>query len=201
MRHPKGTTALDFSQKKVLVTGSTSGIGAATALAFAGAGADVMITGRDTARGEAARAEAERARTRVAFMAADLGEPSACEILVAETHATLGGLDVLVNNAGVSYRFGALETSDEHWQAALDINVNAVCPGGVDTPMLAAVADWLEPHIGVDSGEILGGMKVAQLGRKIQPIEVGRVVAFLLSDHATIIRGQSISIDGGDTAY
>jgi enoyl-[acyl-carrier-protein] reductase (NADH) len=44
-------------------------------------------------------------------------------------------------------------------------------------------------------------MKVAQLGRKIQPIEVGRVVAFLLSDHATIIRGQSISIDGGDTAY
>jgi NAD(P)-dependent dehydrogenase (short-subunit alcohol dehydrogenase family) len=126
VRHPKGTTALDFSQKKVLVTGSTSGIGAATALAFAGAGADVMITGRDTARGEAARAEAERARTRVAFMAADLGEPSACEILVAETHATLGGLDVLVNNAGVSYRFGALETSDEHWQAVLDINVNAV---------------------------------------------------------------------------
>ena len=85
--------------------------------------------------------------------------------------------------------------------APVNINVNAVCPGGVDTPMLAAVADWLEPHIGVESGEILGGMNVAQLGRKIQPIEVGRGVAFLLSDHATIIRGQSISIDGGDTAY
>ena len=85
--------------------------------------------------------------------------------------------------------------------ASVNININAVCPGGVDTPMLAAVADWLEPRIGVDAEEILGGMNVAQLGRKIQPIEVGRVVAFLLSDHATIIRGQSISIDGGDTAY
>ena len=85
--------------------------------------------------------------------------------------------------------------------ASVNINVNAVCPGGVDTPMLAAVADWLEPHIGVDATQILDDMTVAQLKRKIQPIEVGRVVAFLLSDHATIIRGQSISIDGGDTAY
>ena len=117
---------MDFSQKKVLVTGSTSGIGAATALAFAGAGADVMITGRDKARGEAVRAEAERAGARAAFMAADLRDSGVCETVIAETHATLGGLDVLVNNAGVSYRFGALETSDEHWQAALDVNVNAV---------------------------------------------------------------------------
>ena len=117
---------MDFSQKKVLVTGSTSGIGAATALAFAGAGADVMITGRDKARGEAVRAEAERAGARAVFMAADIRNPRVCETVIAETHATLGGLDVLVNNAGVSYRFGALETSDEHWQAALDVNVNAV---------------------------------------------------------------------------
>ena len=85
--------------------------------------------------------------------------------------------------------------------AQVNINVNAVCPGGVDTPMLASVADWLAPRVGVDADEILSGMKVAQLGRKIQPIEVGRVVAFLLSDDATIIRGQSISVDGGDTAY
>ena len=117
---------MDFSQKKVLVTGSTSGIGAATALAFAGAGADVMITGRDKARGEAVRAEAERAGARAVFMAADIRNPRVCETVIAETHATLGGLDVLVNNAGVSYRCGALETSDEHWQAALDVNVNAV---------------------------------------------------------------------------
>ncbi len=81
------------------------------------------------------------------------------------------------------------------------INVNAVCPGAVDTPMLSAVAKWLEPVIDQPAGEILDGMAAAQLGRKIKPIEVGRVIAFLLSDDAVIIRGQSINVDGGDTPY
>jgi len=81
------------------------------------------------------------------------------------------------------------------------INVNAVCPGGVDTPMLAGVADWLEPRLGVPAAELLEGMGAAQLGRKIAPFEVARVIAFLLSDDAVIIRGQSINVDGGDTPY
>jgi NAD(P)-dependent dehydrogenase (short-subunit alcohol dehydrogenase family) len=85
--------------------------------------------------------------------------------------------------------------------ASEEINVNAVCPGGVDTPMLAAVADWLEPRIDVPADELLAGMGPAQLGRKITPVEVGKVIAFLLSDDALIIRGQSISIDGGDSPY
>ncbi len=82
-----------------------------------------------------------------------------------------------------------------------NINVNAVCPGAVDTPMLGAVAKWLEPVINEPASQILDGMSAAQLGRKIKPIEVGRVIAFLLSDDAVIIRGQSINVDGGDTPY
>ncbi len=85
--------------------------------------------------------------------------------------------------------------------AADGINVNAVCPGGVDTLMLTAVAEWLEPRTGVSAVELLDGMGAAQLGRKTDPVEVGRIVAFLLGPDATIIRGQSISIDGGDTPY
>lgn len=81
------------------------------------------------------------------------------------------------------------------------INVNAVCPGGVDTAMLANVAEWLSPRVGAPAEDVLSGMGVEQLGRKIMPVEVGRVIAFLLSDDAHIIRGQSISIDGGDTPY
>ena len=81
------------------------------------------------------------------------------------------------------------------------INVNAVCPGGVETPMLARVAEWIGERQGVDPEALLGEMKPAQLGRHIQPLEVGRVVAFLLSDRAAIIRGQSINVDGGDTPY
>jgi NAD(P)-dependent dehydrogenase (short-subunit alcohol dehydrogenase family) len=81
------------------------------------------------------------------------------------------------------------------------INVNAVCPGGVATDMLKSVADFLAPRLGQESGKLYDSMFPAQLGRHIQPIEVGRVVAFLLSDAAEIIRGQSINVDGGDTPY
>ena len=85
--------------------------------------------------------------------------------------------------------------------AEYGINVNAVCPGGVATPMLSDVAEWLGPKIDLDPEELLAGMFPAQLGRHIQPVEVGRVVAFLLSPQASIIRGQAINVDGGDTPY
>ena len=85
--------------------------------------------------------------------------------------------------------------------AEAGINVNAVCPGGVDTPMLREVAEWLAPRLGRTPEAVHAEMKPAQLPRRIQPIEVGRVVAFLLSDAAVIVRGQAINVDGGDTPY
>jgi meso-butanediol dehydrogenase/(S,S)-butanediol dehydrogenase/diacetyl reductase len=85
--------------------------------------------------------------------------------------------------------------------AEAGINVNAVCPGGVDTPMLREVAEWLAPRLGQRADELLAQMKPRQMERHVRPIEVGRVVAFLLSDAASIIRGQAINVDGGDTPY
>lgn len=85
--------------------------------------------------------------------------------------------------------------------AKYDINVNAVCPGAVDTQMLMDVAESIAEEIGGDAVEIHNTLTPSQLGRHIQPIEVGRVVAFLLSDHALIIRGQSINVDAGETPY
>jgi NAD(P)-dependent dehydrogenase (short-subunit alcohol dehydrogenase family) len=81
------------------------------------------------------------------------------------------------------------------------INVNAVCPGGVATDMLKTVADFITGGDAGESEKMMKDMVAQQLGRHILPIEVGRVIAFLLSDAAQIIRGQSISVDGGDTPY
>ena len=62
--------------------------------------------------------------------------------------------------------------------------------------MLLDVAEWLAPRLGQTADALHAQMKPQQMDRHVQPIEVGRVVAFLLSDAATIIRGQSINVDG-----
>ena len=103
-------------------------------------------------------------------------------------------------NASKSAVLGLTRSLSMEW-AGDRINVNAVCPGGVDTPMLAAVAEWLSPRLNTPAEDLLDQMGPAQMGRRIKPVEVGRVIAFLLSDDAQIIRGQAISIDGGDTPY
>src|SRR5260370_24280721 len=77
------------------------------------------------------------------------------------------------------------------------INVNAVCPGGVDTPMLRGVAEWLALREGPPASEGHARMKPRQMERHIQPLEVGRVVAFLLSDPAPLIPGHALNLDDG----
>ncbi len=119
---------------------------------------------------------------------------------VASNCGKVGYDNMAAYNASKAAVISLTRSLSREW-ASSKINVNAVCPGGVDTPMLAGVARWLEPRIGVGADELLQGMGAAQLERKISPLEVGRVVAFLLGPDAEIIRGQSISIDGGDTPY
>jgi len=137
-----------------------------------------------------------------------------CQVAARRMIAQGGGAIVNVaSNAGkVGYRNMAAYNASKaavisftrslalEW-AEHEINVNAVCPGGVDTPMLRDVAEWLAPRLGQSVDALHGQMKPQQLERRIRPLEVGRVVAFLLSDAAAIIRGQSINVDGGDTPY
>jgi meso-butanediol dehydrogenase/(S,S)-butanediol dehydrogenase/diacetyl reductase len=119
---------------------------------------------------------------------------------VASNAGKVGYPNMAGYNAGKAAVINLTRSLAAEW-APHRINVNAVCPGGVETPMLAAVAEWITARHGGDPKELVQRMVPAQLGRHIQPIEVGRVVAFLLSDAAAIIRGQSINVDGGDTPY
>jgi NAD(P)-dependent dehydrogenase (short-subunit alcohol dehydrogenase family) len=117
---------MSFMGKVVLVTGSTSGIGAACAEVFAASGAAVMVSGRDAARGAAVVAGIRAAGGRAEFEPADLRAPGACDALIDATIRRLGGLDVLVNNAGVLYTATAPDTSDAEWLDTMAVNVNAL---------------------------------------------------------------------------
>ncbi|RLE32682.1 NAD(P)-dependent oxidoreductase [Candidatus Acetothermia bacterium] len=119
---------------------------------------------------------------------------------VASNAGKVGYPNMAAYNASKAAVISLTRTLAAEW-AEHRINVNAVCPGGVDTPMLFAVAEWVAEKFGGEPAGIYESMKPHQMDRHVRPIEVGRVVAFLLSSHAEIIRGQSINVDGGDTPY
>jgi 3-oxoacyl-[acyl-carrier protein] reductase len=105
---------------RVVVTGASSGIGAAIAEAFGGAGATVLVTHRDSA--ERASAVAERITVlggRALVAQADLSDRAGCEALVAQARERFGGLDVWVNNAGADVLTG--EAVDWDWERKLDV--------------------------------------------------------------------------------
>jgi len=113
--------------KTALITGGTRGIGAATAIAFARAGADVVISARHH-DDEALRTKQaiEALGRRGEIITADCGIAADCTRLVADTVSALGRLDVLVHAAGGAVPGGLLEVTSEAWNAAFDVHVHAV---------------------------------------------------------------------------
>lgn len=103
-----------------LITGASSGIGAATAIAFADAGWSVMAAGRDEPR----LAEVAEVSDSIATWAGELDTAEDCDELVADTVDEFGGIDCLVNSAGVFVRGDALETSEDDWRDTLNINLD-----------------------------------------------------------------------------
>jgi 3-oxoacyl-[acyl-carrier protein] reductase len=110
---------LGLRDRVCVVTGSTGGIGLATAKLLADEGAKVVVCGRDSERVERAREQGGAALAVVC----DLAEPAAPEQLVAETTQALGQVDCLVNNVGAAYQLGFEELSDRHWEEMWQLNV------------------------------------------------------------------------------
>ncbi|HEU5027180.1 MAG TPA: SDR family oxidoreductase [Spirillospora sp.] len=112
--------------KRALVTGSTSNIGRAVAEAFAAEGAHVVVSGRSAERGEAV-VDGIRARGgRADFVRADLdGTAEASHALAREAASVLGGIDVLVNNAGIYPGDGTADTDEKTFDQVYAVNVKA----------------------------------------------------------------------------
>ncbi len=238
--------------KRVLVTGGAQGIGAATAARFIDEGARVGVLDRNP---EALAAIAEKLPSLAAVLRADVSEPDDVAAAFAEVDRLWAGLDVLVNNAGISLRHRFLDITSEEWRRVLRTNldgvffvareaaprmmggncgvilnmgstngimgyhhyadynaskagvieltrsmalelaprvrVNCVCPGFILTPMQEAEY----------APEMLRAFEAkVPLGRLGRPEDVAALFAFLASDEAAFITGQTFVIDGGEIA-
>jgi 3-oxoacyl-[acyl-carrier protein] reductase len=249
----KETIMPNLSGKTALVTGASRGIGRATALALAAAGAQVLVHyGRGATEADGVVAEIRKAGGRADAVAADMAEADGPHKLAKLARKIVGDrLDILVANAGVSKSAtieettvedfdrlfavnvrapfflvqqllpilssgscvvflsslgaravlgtipayaatkGAIDTLVRHFASLLGargIRVNAVAPGGVETDM----SSFLKTEAGREL--VLG---IQALKRLAQPDDIGSVVAFLASDEARWITGDTIRVDGG----
>jgi NAD(P)-dependent dehydrogenase (short-subunit alcohol dehydrogenase family) len=103
-----GVADIDCTGRQALVTGSTSGIGRAAALALGRLGADVVVHGRDEQAGAAVVEELSRTGADATFLRADFADTDAVRELATAVRAETDGLDLLVNNAGGLFRDGGL---------------------------------------------------------------------------------------------
>ncbi len=244
--------------RKALITGSSRGIGKAIALELASRGYAVAVHyGRNREAAEQVAQEAqERGAPSVAVIGADLAVPEAAARLVNEAAEALGGLDVLVNNAGITRDTLLIRMKDADWNAVLETNlsavfratreaikrmirqrwgrivnitsvagilgnagqanyvaakaaligftrsvakeyanrgitVNAIAPGFIESDMTAALPEKVREEY----------LKSIPMGRFGKPEEVAKAVAFLVSDDAAYINGQTLCVDGGLTPH
>ncbi|MCJ8139392.1 SDR family NAD(P)-dependent oxidoreductase [Falsirhodobacter halotolerans] len=140
-----------FQDKIVVVTGAGSGIGAATARRFSQEGATVVLVGRTQSKLTAVAADLDSARTHV--VAGDIGTEEGIATILSAVEG-LGGLDVLVNNAGIAVMGTIEDISVEDWRRQIDVNLTGT--------FMMTKAAW--PHLKARKGNIVNVSSVSGLG-------------------------------------
>jgi NAD(P)-dependent dehydrogenase (short-subunit alcohol dehydrogenase family) len=247
-----GPSFPDLRGRRVVITGGASGIGFATAERFVREGSEVVVLDRD----ERGIAELPgRLQGLAGAVVVDIASSEAVAAAFREVVRLVGGLDVLVANAGISVRRPFDEIDDEQWAAVIGVNLGgtfycareavrrmkaqrsgvvlftASTNGMTGHPLYAdynaskagvillmktialEYAPWLRANA-VSPGYVLTPMQRAEYtdemlaavdakipaGRHARPDEIASLFAFLASDQAAYITGQTIVIDGGELA-
>lgn len=247
-----------FENKIVVITGGAGGVGQALVRLFAAEGARIMISDINAAGCEAMVAEARRLGAEADCLAGNLREKEYCEALIGRAAERFGGVDILLNNAGIIPRGTIEETTDDMWFTAMDVNlnavfflcraaiphmkkrgggaivntssvwgtypgpghvayctskgavaalsknlgrdcaplgirVNAVCPHEINTPMIRSGFE----RRGLDPDKAIEELnKTVPLGRIAEPEDIADVIAFLASDQARYIAGETVEVTG-----
>lgn len=116
----------DLTGRRALITGSGGGIGLAYAEGLAGAGAEVVLNGRDRRKLEAAQATLRAKGFKAEVSAFDVTDPAAVTAGVAAIEADLGPIDILVNNAGMTIRQPLEDFADDDWRRVMATNIDSV---------------------------------------------------------------------------
>ena len=264
---------MKLADRVALITGAGSGIGRAIALEMVREGADLAITDIDLASAQKVANEAQALRTDARVWAGQLDVRNAADAAerVEEAANRLGGLELAVNNAGVSSMKRVVDLTEADWDFNMDVNakgiflccqaevryflredhrnkprsivntasmagkkaapllahysaskfavigftqalaletaeqgirVNAVCPGYVRTSMQEREVVWEADLRGITPEEVRQEyLHAIPLGRLEEPVDVARVVVFLLSDRAAYMTGQAINVTGGSIMF
>jgi NAD(P)-dependent dehydrogenase (short-subunit alcohol dehydrogenase family) len=114
-----------LSTKTVLITGATGGIGEALAVGFAQAGATVGVNSRSLEKAAATCQAIEAAGGKAVRLPADITTVDACRQLIADAHAALGRLDILVNCAGMNRRKPVTAVTEDDWETIMAVNLRS----------------------------------------------------------------------------
>ncbi|UCG86466.1 MAG: SDR family oxidoreductase [Gemmatimonadota bacterium] len=176
-------TQQGFKDRGALITGGASGIGRATALSLARAGAAVLVMDLDELGGEAVVSDIRREGGRAVLAVGDVSRAVDCSDAVATCAGEFGRLDILCNSAGIIYRSSVVELTEEQWDRTMAVNVRSVyLMSKYAVPLMAQQGGGAIVNIG--SGWGLSG------GR--------RAAAYCASKGAVVQLTKAMALDHGD---